>query len=112
MSDFKESEHPRDTDGKFTVKGKQFKRKALLNLLRQKRAKTASKVSGGISGALDSLSPEAEEHANKEYEAIRKNKYDVIKISQHTGFSLQQIKAIKDYVFFQPPLWRYQTDLK
>ena len=59
-----------------------------------------------MSGALDSLSPRAEEHANKEYEAIRKNKYDVIKISENTGFSLQQIKAIKDYVFFQEHVFR------
>ena len=64
MSDFKESEHPRDADGKFTVKGKQSKRKALLNLLRKKRARTSSKVSGGISGALDSTSPEAEKTYN------------------------------------------------
>ena len=39
LSDFKESEHPRDAKGRFTQKGKQAKRKAILELLKKKRDK-------------------------------------------------------------------------
>ena len=54
---------------------------------------------GAISGALDSESREAEEHAKRYYEFVRKRKDDVEKIAKNTGFSIQQIQEIKNYLF-------------
>ena len=85
MAEFKESEHPRDKDGKFTDKGNgkgwtKEKRDRLLGVLRKRKA------SGAISGALNSDSNEAKEHAKKYYEFLKNTKSDVSKISRNTGF--------------------------
>ena len=99
MSEFKESEHPRDAKGRFAVKGKQAKRKAILDLLRKKRARMSSKLSGGISGALNSDSKRAKRHAKKYYAFLRKIKSDVPKIAKNTGYSIKLIQKIKNYLF-------------
>ena len=104
MSDFKESEHPRDADGKFTVKGKQSKRKALFNLLRQKRAKTSSKISGAISGAnngaFDDDARKEEAEALKKYDKIRKDNTDIRKISKNIGVAIEKVRIAKEHLFF------------
>ena len=56
-------------------------------------------VSGGVFGALDSESQEAEEHANRYYGSVRKMKTDAFKISQNTGIELDKVKAVKQHVF-------------
>ncbi len=63
-------------------------------------------ISGASSGAVDSASPRGIEHAEREYVAIRKNKYDIENIAKNTGFTLEQIKSIKNYVFFQHHTFR------
>lgn len=65
------------------------------------KAFSRQKQSGAISGALDSDSEKALEHAIRAYEAIRKNKYDIEKIAKNTGFSIEQIKQVKDYIFYE-----------
>ena len=40
-------------------------------------------------------------HAKMAYEAIRKNKYDAEKIAKNTGFPIEQIKRVKDYIFYE-----------
>lgn len=57
------------------------------------------KVSGGISGALDPYSEQADEHAKRYYAAVRKMTTDVMRISENTGCSEELIKSIKDYIF-------------
>lgn len=57
--------------------------------------------SGAISGALDPASVEAERHAERYYESVRKMTTDVEHISNNTGFSKEEIEGIKSYVFFE-----------
>lgn len=57
--------------------------------------------SGATSGALDSNSRRARKHAKLYYKTIRNNKYDVEKIAKNTGFNVEDIRRIKNYVFFQ-----------
>lgn len=57
-------------------------------------------VSGGISGAiLDEESNKAEQHASMYYEEIRHMRTDVQKIAENTGYSMEQIQIIKNYLF-------------
>ena len=58
-------------------------------------------ASGATSGALDSDSTEAVEHAERYYEAVRKMKTDITRIARNTGFSEDEIQAIKEYIFLQ-----------
>lgn len=60
-------------------------------------------ISGGISGAItDPFSDEADEHAERFYTAMRNIKgYDVFNISRNTGYTIDQISAIKSYLFIQ-----------
>ena len=97
MAEFKESEHPRDKDGKFAKKG--GNRKAIIQRLKANHAKRKFKISGAISGALNSESDEAKEHAERYYEFLRNTKSDVYKISQNTGFDEKTIQKIKNYLF-------------
>lgn len=57
------------------------------------------RVSGGVTGALDRYSNEAQEHADKYYEAVRHMKTDVNRIAQNTGFSERDIQNVKNFVF-------------
>ncbi len=56
-------------------------------------------TSGAISGAIDPNSERGQAHANRYYESIRKRKDDVPSIARNTGFSEDDIKRIKDYIF-------------
>lgn len=57
-------------------------------------------VSGGISGAItDPDSDEAIKHAEKYYKFIRKSSTDVEQITQHTGFTYDQVLMVKNYLF-------------
>lgn len=57
-------------------------------------------ISGGISGAItDPYSDEADIHAKMYYEEIRHNHADVKKIAENTGFTVDQILMIKNFLF-------------
>lgn len=52
-----------------------------------------------ISGGLNPLSDRAEDHAFTYYESVRKNKTDYYTIAKNTGFSIEQIQMVKNYIF-------------
>lgn len=52
-----------------------------------------------ISGALNPLSPKADEHATRYYESVRHMKTDTEKISKSTGISKDKLDKIKNHVF-------------
>lgn len=54
---------------------------------------------GGISGALNPSSERAQEHAEKYYQAVRKMKTDCKRIARNTGYSEDEIKQIKKFIF-------------
>ena len=56
---------------------------------------------GGISGALDPDSKEAQEHAERYYNLVRSMKTDVRRIAQNTGYSEQTISQIKRFIFLE-----------
>ena len=58
-------------------------------------------ISGAISGALDPESKDAEKHAEKYYASVRNMKNDYINIAKNTGFSENDIKEIKNYLFME-----------
>lgn len=55
---------------------------------------------GAKSGALNPNSKEAQKHGKLMYETFRKIKSDVPKIATNTGYSIEQIQKIKNYIFF------------
>lgn len=57
------------------------------------------KISGAITGALDPDGKEAEEHAIRFYEEVRHRTTDCRKIAKNTGFNVNEIKNIKNYIF-------------
>jgi len=52
-------------------------------------------------GALDPNSAAAEKHSETYYEAVRKMTTDVGKIAKNTGFDEQEIKRVKEHVFYK-----------
>jgi len=57
-------------------------------------------TAGGITGGItDPSSLRALSHAEMYYEEIRKNHADVQRIAKNTGFTIQQILMIKNYLF-------------
>ncbi len=60
--------------------------------------------SGAISGALDSNSDEAEEHAKTYYASLRNTDSDIGAIAKNTGYSPQIIEKIKRYLFIDKHL--------
>ncbi len=58
-------------------------------------------VSGGISGARNPFSKEADEHANRYYGLVRSMKTDVTKIAKTTGMSENEIQSVKEYIFYE-----------
>jgi hypothetical protein len=57
--------------------------------------------SGGISGGLNPDSIEAQKHADRYYEAVRKMTTDVQRIAENTGFDEDLIRSIKSFVFLE-----------
>ncbi len=55
---------------------------------------------GGISGARNPHSRKAKEHAERYYNAVRSMRTDVSQIAKSTGLSEEQIRTIKNYIFF------------
>ena len=53
------------------------------------------------SGALNPDSKKAREHADRYYESVRHMTNDVNRIASNTGFSVEEISTIKDFVFMQ-----------
>ena len=59
-------------------------------------------ISGGISGAIsDPLSNKALRHAEVYYEEIRHRTDDIKKISEFTGYTIEQILRVKNYLFIE-----------
>jgi len=56
---------------------------------------------GGINGALNPDSPEADEHAQRYYGLVRSMKTDCGRIAKNTGFREEDIRRIKNHVFYQ-----------
>jgi uncharacterized caspase-like protein len=58
-------------------------------------------ISGAASGALDSYSEEAEEHAKRFYKAIRNrtSDSDVKRIARNINFPEKVVKEIKNHIF-------------
>ena len=56
-------------------------------------------VSGAVSGALNPDSADAQNHAGLYYDEIRKRKSDIVTIAKNTGFSVEEIKKIKNHIF-------------
>ena len=54
----------------------------------------------GASGALDAYSTDAQKHAEVYYESVRNRTGDAEKIAANTGFSVEDIKEIREHVFF------------
>lgn len=52
------------------------------------------------SGGLSRYSLSARKHAELYYEEIRRKKTDFLYIAKNTGFSIEQVQAVKYYVFF------------
>lgn len=62
-------------------------------------------ISGGISGAItEPYSPEARKHSVAYYEEIRHRTDDIEKIAENTGFTPDQVKLVKKYLFFDTHL--------
>jgi len=66
-----------------------------------KAAGAVNNVSGGLSGARDPNSKEAQKFAVDYYGQIRKMSTDISRISQNTGMPTEKIEAIKNYVFLE-----------
>lgn len=54
---------------------------------------------GAVSGALNPMSKQAEQHAVLYYESVRHMKTDTLKISKSTGISKEKLDKIKNHVF-------------
>ena len=57
-------------------------------------------TSGAISGALDPNSEDAYEHAERYYELVRNMSTDAQSIAHNTGFDIEDIQKVKDFIFF------------
>lgn len=72
---------------------------------REQIAKTASnglksvKSGGTINGGLERFSSEADNHAKRYYAAVRKMTTDCERISKNTGYTKDEIQAVKKFVF-------------
>ena len=69
--------------------------------LLQNAAKSGKILSGAISGGLNPDSQEAQEHADRYYELVRKMTTDVQRIAENTGFDEDLIRSIKEYIFLE-----------
>lgn len=67
----------------------------------QSRSNSGRIISGAISGALNPDSIEAQKHADRYYEAVRKMTTDVQRIAENTGFDEELIRSIKSFVFLE-----------
>lgn len=55
--------------------------------------------SGAICGAMNPNSQDAVDFAHKEYDTIRKDRYDIYKIKKNTSYKVETILTIKKYLF-------------
>ena len=67
----------------------------------EKSGKSGIMKSGALSGAHNPQSDQAQEHAEKHYEAVKRMKTDIKHISANTGFSEDDITKIKNHVFIE-----------
>ena len=107
MAQFKESEHPRDKEGKFKEKGASDKYNKLVDKYSdtpgEDKRNLKTNHSGAKSGALNPDSEKdkdkADKHAKQMYKQIIARKFDVYKISKLTGIEIEKLNKIKQYVF-------------
>lgn len=112
---FREEDHPRAKDGKFTKKGsgessnpKDLQRDvpdsgASEQVSESDNPRQLQKDihnSGGVSGALNYDDPRAKEHAERYYEEIRHREDDIDEIANNTGYKKEEIVEIKKYLFY------------
>ncbi len=90
LSDFKESEHPRDTDGKFTVKGKSNNR--FIQWIKNQRKRLKEKLSENLNKPITKITDEAIEKT---------------KTHQIDGYTQEQCKYIAEQ---HKELLRYARD--
>ena len=57
-------------------------------------------ISGGLTGALNPESPEADAHAERYYGLVRSMRTDCRRIAENTGFREEDIRRIKNHVFY------------
>lgn len=53
-----------------------------------------------VSGGIIRGTPRERKHTEQYYEAIRKRRTDFLLISKNTGFSIEQVQAIKNHIFY------------
>ena len=101
MKEFDESKHKRDKLGRFAkMSARELSEELKQEIVERETLKQVN--SGGKSGALNSDSERANEHAVMMYETFRNDKWDVGKISKFTGFSEDELREIKEYLFNNP----------
>lgn len=64
-----------------------------------KSMKSGKIISGAVSGARNPYGKAADVHAKKYYGSVRKMTTDVSRIAKNTGYSKEEIRAIKNYLF-------------
>ena len=52
-----------------------------------------------VSGVLTRGTQRAENHAKRMYEEIRNRRTDYLKVAQNTGYSIEQVQVVKNYLF-------------
>lgn len=58
-------------------------------------------IAGAVSGARNPYGEKAKEHAKRYYGLVRTMKTDVEKIASTTGYKIEQIQDIKNYIFME-----------
>ena len=51
------------------------------------------------SGGMNIRSKEADEYANRMYEQFRRRRTDCVNVSRNSGFTIEQVTVIKNYLF-------------
>lgn len=105
---FDESKHPRDKDGRFTYAngiGKAYRQNIsysdiLADNKNQKKTEWLQRYESGALMADGKDHDRALKHAEMMYETFRNIKSDVPKIAQVTGYTEEQIRRIKNHMFF------------
>lgn len=103
---FDESKHPRDKIGRFTTSdgmgGTHEATPAENERLKELGIHQSGAISGAQSGAIDEEKEfgRAQKHAEIMYETFRNTDSDIKKIAQITGHGEEEIKRVKNHLFF------------
>lgn len=99
---FREEDHPRDKDGKFTNGGaREYRLNTSYAEIIDSGRRQSGAISGAQSGAIDEEKEKdrADEHARKMYETYRQRESDIPKIAKVTGHTEEEIKRVKNHMF-------------